>query len=65
MQRVPLSQRSGEVIEPLLSDQWFVNTEEMAQRAMDVVESHWLRVRHKFWVELVGVVYGVTLQYQQ
>ncbi|CAE7946505.1 MTREX [Symbiodinium sp. KB8] len=39
MQRVPLSQRSGEVIEPMLSDQWFVSTEVMAQRAMDAVES--------------------------
>jgi len=38
-QRVPLSQRSGEVIEPMLSDQWFVNTEDMAQRALDAVES--------------------------
>jgi valyl-tRNA synthetase len=38
-QRVPLSQRSGEVIEPMLSDQWFVKTEVMAQKAMDVVES--------------------------
>lgn len=24
MQRIPRSQRSGEVIEPLLSEQWFV-----------------------------------------
>ncbi|CAK9034561.1 unnamed protein product [Durusdinium trenchii] len=39
MQRVPLSQRSGEVIEPMLSDQWFVSTEVMAQRALDAVES--------------------------
>ena len=30
MQRVPLSQRSGEVIEPMLSDQWFVSTEAAA-----------------------------------
>merc|ERR1719412_2838198 len=38
-QRVPLSQRSGEVIEPMLSDQWFVSTEDMAQRALDAVEN--------------------------
>lgn len=44
MQRVPLSQRSGELIEPLLSDQWFVNTEEMAQRAMDAVSSGEIRI---------------------
>lgn len=39
MQRVPLSQRSGEVIEPMISKQWFVNTEDMAQKALDAVES--------------------------
>jgi len=44
-QRVPLSQRSGEVIEPMLSDQWFVNTEDMAQRALDAVESDEIRLQ--------------------
>eukprot|EP00931_Biecheleriopsis_adriatica_P098517 TRINITY_DN7249_c0_g2_i3.p1 TRINITY_DN7249_c0_g2~~TRINITY_DN7249_c0_g2_i3.p1 ORF type:complete len:1202 (-),score=270.06 TRINITY_DN7249_c0_g2_i3:108-3713(-) len=45
MQRVPLSQRSGEVIEPMLSDQWFVNTEVMAQRALDAVSSGEIRIQ--------------------
>jgi len=45
LQRVPLSQRSGEVIEPMLSDQWFVSTEDMAQRAMDAVESGDIRIQ--------------------
>jgi len=45
VQRVPLSQRSGEIIEPMLSDQWFVNTEDMAQRALDVVESGEIKIQ--------------------
>jgi len=52
MQRVPLSQRSGEVIEPLLSDQWFVNTEDMAQRAMDAVESGEIRIQPERYVKI-------------
>lgn len=38
MQRVPISQRGGDVIEPLLSTQWFVSTEGMAQRAVEAVQ---------------------------
>ncbi|KAJ1460964.1 tRNA synthetases class I-domain-containing protein [Pelagophyceae sp. CCMP2097] len=38
-QRVPISQRGGEVIEPLVSTQWFVNTNNMAAKAVDAVRS--------------------------
>ena len=34
---VPRSQRGGEVIEPMISKQWFVNTEPMAKMALDAV----------------------------
>lgn len=34
---VPRSQRGGEVIEPLVSRQWFVNAEPLAQMALDAV----------------------------
>lgn len=37
-QRVPRSQRGGEVIEPLVSSQWFVKTEGMAAKALKAVE---------------------------
>lgn len=37
--RVPRSQRSGEIIEPLLSTQWFVRMQEMAQAAAEAVRS--------------------------
>eukprot|EP00934_Nitzschia_sp_Nitz4_P001021 Nitzschia sp. Nitz4//scaffold54_size114964//5083//8324//NITZ4_003832-RA/size114964-augustus-gene-0.13-mRNA-1//-1//CDS//3329554294//1021//frame0 len=38
MQRVPRSQRGGEIIEPLVSSQWFVKTEGMAAKALRAVE---------------------------
>eukprot|EP01026_Neomeris_dumetosa_P055623 TRINITY_DN50651_c0_g1_i4.p1 TRINITY_DN50651_c0_g1~~TRINITY_DN50651_c0_g1_i4.p1 ORF type:complete len:481 (-),score=73.53 TRINITY_DN50651_c0_g1_i4:47-1489(-) len=37
--RVPVSQRGGEVIEPMVSRQWFVKMDDMAKRALEVVES--------------------------
>lgn len=36
-QRVPRSQRGGEVIEPLVSSQWFVRTEGMGSKALKAV----------------------------
>lgn len=39
MQRVPRSQRGGEVIEPLVSSQWFVKTEQMGAKALKAVEN--------------------------
>jgi valyl-tRNA synthetase len=44
VQRVPRSQRGGEVIEPLVSAQWFVRTEGMAKRALDVVHSGQMKI---------------------
>jgi valyl-tRNA synthetase len=38
MQRVPRSQRGGEVIEPLVSSQWFVKTEGMGAKALKAVQ---------------------------
>merc|ERR1719353_2567618 len=39
MQRVPRSERSGEVIEPMISSQWFVKMDTMAQKGCDAVRS--------------------------
>ena len=36
-QRVPRSERSGEVIEPLVSSQWFVKMDGMAAKGCDAV----------------------------
>ena len=38
MQRVPRSQRGGEIIEPLVSSQWFVKTKGMGEKALKAVE---------------------------
>jgi len=39
MQRVPRSQRGGEVIEPLVSTQWFVKTKGMAEKGIEAVRN--------------------------
>ena len=38
MQRVPRSQRGGEIIEPMVSKQWFVRTEGMGAKALEAVK---------------------------
>ena len=38
MQRVPRSQRGGEIIEPMISTQWFVTIKPLAEPAMAAVE---------------------------
>ncbi|XXG42544.1 hypothetical protein AAC387_Pa01g2799 [Persea americana] len=42
--RVPRSQRGGEVIEPLVSKQWFVTMEPLAEKALDAVEKGQLTI---------------------
>ncbi|KAK9699378.1 hypothetical protein RND81_08G170200 [Saponaria officinalis] len=37
--RVPRSQRGGEIIEPLVSKQWFITMEPLAEKALDAVET--------------------------
>jgi valyl-tRNA synthetase len=41
---VPRAQRGGEVIEPLISKQWFVNTESMASLGLAAVRSGRIRI---------------------
>nr|XP_018681068.1 PREDICTED: valine--tRNA ligase, chloroplastic/mitochondrial 2 isoform X2 [Musa acuminata subsp. malaccensis] len=42
--RVPRSQRGGEVIEPLVSKQWFVTMEPLAEKALHAVEKGQLTI---------------------
>ncbi|ONI17487.1 hypothetical protein PRUPE_3G161900, partial [Prunus persica] len=42
--RVPRSQRGGEVIEPLVSKQWFVTMEPLAEKALRAVEKGDLKI---------------------
>ena len=46
---VPYGDRSGVVVEPWLTDQWYVNTEELATEAISRVESEEIRFHPKFW----------------
>lgn len=46
---VPRGDRSHAVIEPMLTDQWFVAMEGLAQRALDVVEQGQLRFVPENW----------------
>jgi valyl-tRNA synthetase len=41
---VPRSQRGGEIIEPMISKQWFVNAQPMAQMALAAVSSGRVRI---------------------
>ncbi len=42
--RVPRSQRSGEIIEPLVSEQWFVRMEPLAKPALAAVADGTIRI---------------------
>lgn len=44
LQRVPRSERSGEVIEPLVSSQWFVRAKPLAEPALAQVRSGGVRI---------------------
>lgn len=56
--QVPRSQRGGEIIEPMISTQWFVKTEDIGKAALDAVEDgritivpeHFTKVYHH-WME--------------
>ena len=41
---VPRSQRGGEIIEPLVSTQWFVKMADMARDGLDAVRSGRIRI---------------------
>ena len=46
---VPVSQRSGEVIEPFLSKQWFVKSSLMADKAKEVIKSKAISFEPELW----------------
>lgn len=46
---IPKGDRSGEVIEPLLKDQWFLDVKGMAERSIKAVEDEQITFKPKFW----------------
>ncbi|MCY4129206.1 MAG: valine--tRNA ligase [Gammaproteobacteria bacterium] len=47
--QIPRGERSGEVLEPWLTDQWFVAIKELAEPAIEAVESGQIRFEPKRW----------------
>lgn len=41
---VPISQRGGEIIEPLISEQWFVNVKPLAEKALAAVKDGTIKI---------------------
>jgi valyl-tRNA synthetase len=48
---LPRCQRSGDVVEPMISTQWFCKMSEMAQEAMDAVRTGRTRIIPEEWVK--------------
>lgn len=46
---VPYGDRSGVIVEPWLTDQWYVDTEELAAEAISYVERGEIRFHPEFW----------------
>ncbi len=46
---VPRGDRTQQVIEPMLSDQWFVSTQEMAREALRLVDTHQIQFVPENW----------------
>ena len=46
---VPYGDRSGVVVEPWLTDQWYVNAEKLAEEAISCVEEKRIRFHPGFW----------------
>ena len=44
MINIPRAQRGGEVIEPMISLQWFLRMESLAKPALEAVRSGWIRI---------------------
>lgn len=44
MQRVPRSQRGGEIVEPMISTQWFVTIKPLAEAALEAVNSGQVKI---------------------
>tara|TARA_B100001564_G_scaffold58394_1_gene45078 strand:+ start:67 stop:2811 length:2745 start_codon:yes stop_codon:yes gene_type:complete len=49
---VPIGERSGEIIEPLLTDQWFMKMDELAKPAIDAVKKSSIKFVPKNWEKI-------------
>ena len=49
---VPIGERSGEIIEPLITSQWFMNMKDLAKPAVDAVENSSTKIIPKNWEKI-------------
>ena len=49
---VPIGERSGEVIEPLITSQWFLNMKELATPAIQAIENSSTKIIPKNWEKI-------------
>lgn len=49
---VPRSQRGGEIIEPMISTQWFVSMKSMAQRSMEAVQQGNVKIVPEYFTKV-------------
>ena len=49
---VPMGERSGEIIEPLLTDQWFMKMDDLAQLGIDAVKKSNIKFVPKNWEKI-------------
>jgi valyl-tRNA synthetase len=50
--KVPVGDRSGAILEPLLTDQWFVKTKPLAKKAIEVVENGKIKFVPETWTKV-------------
>lgn len=55
---IPRCSRTGDIIELLLKEQWFINCKEMSSKALQAVENGFLKFDPSFhnqtWIEWLG-----------
>ena len=49
---VPIGERSGEIIEPLITSQWFMNMKELARPAIEAIENSTTKIIPKNWEKI-------------
>ena len=49
---VPIGERSGEIIEPLITSQWFMNMDELAKPAIRAIENSTTKIIPKNWEKI-------------
>ena len=49
---VPIGERSGEIIEPLITSQWFMNMNELAKPAIEAIENSTTKIIPKNWEKI-------------